>query len=80
MITGIYVYAFFSPKLDLKNMGKVFIYDHEENLIYQGSGSNDWVSLEDISPYLVDAVISVEDKNFYSHHGFDFLRIGKAFL
>ena len=61
-------------------MGKVFIYDHEENLIYQGSGSNDWVSLEDISPYLVDAVISVEDKNFYSHHGFDFLRIGKAFL
>ena len=80
VITGIYVYAFFSPKLDLKNMGKVFIYDHEENLIYQGSGSNDWVSLEDISPYLVDAVISVEDKNFYSHHGFDFLRIGKAFL
>ena len=80
VLTGIYVYAFFSPKLELKNMGKIFIYDHEDNLIYQGSGSNDWVNLEDISPYLIEAVISVEDKNFYKHHGFDFLRIGKAFL
>ena len=61
-------------------MGKVFIYDREENLIYQGSGSNDWIALEDISPYLINAVISVEDKNFYKHHGFDYLRIGKAFI
>ena len=80
LLTGIYVYAFFSPKLELKNMGKVFIYDREENLIYQGSGSNDWIALEDISPYLINAVISVEDKNFYKHHGFDYLRIGKAFI
>ncbi len=79
-LTGIYAYAFFSPKLELKNMGKVFIYDYESNLIYQGSGSNDWISLEDISPNLINAVISVEDKNFYTHHGFDFLRIGKALL
>ena len=61
-------------------MGKVFIYDREENLIYQGSGSNDWIALEDISPYLINAVISVEDKNFYKHHGFDYLRIGKALI
>ena len=80
LLTGIYVYAFFSPKLELKNMGKVFIYDREENLIYQGSGSNDWIALEDISPYLINAVISVEDKNFYKHHGFDYLRIGKALI
>lgn len=79
-LTGIYVYAFFSPKLELKNMGKVFIYDNESNLIYQGSGSSDWIDLENISPNLINAVISVEDKNFYSHHGFDFLRIGKSLL
>jgi len=75
-LIGIYVYAFFSPKLELKNMGKVFIYDNESDLIYQGSGSNEWISLDDISP----AVISVEDKNFYKHKGFDILRIGKAML
>ncbi|RKJ35978.1 penicillin-binding protein, partial [Butyricicoccus sp. 1XD8-22] len=28
-----------------------------------------WVELEDISPYLVDATIAVEDKEFYSHNG-----------
>ena len=80
VLIGIYVYAFFSPKLELKNMGKVFIYDHEENLIYQGSGSNDWISINDISENLKNAVISVEDKNFYQHFGFDFLRIGKALI
>lgn len=78
LVAGIYVYAFFSPKLEIKNAGKVFIYDYEENLIYQGSGSNDWISLEDISPNLINAVISVEDKNFYKHQGFDIPRIVKA--
>ena len=76
---GIYVYAFFSPKLELTNLGKVFIYDKNDNLIYQGSGSSDWISLDDISSNLKNAVISVEDKNFYSHHGFDYLRILKGF-
>ena len=61
-------------------MGKVFIYDHEENLIYQGSGSSEWISLSDISQDLKDAVVSVEDKNFYSHQGFDIPRIVKAFF
>ncbi len=79
-LIGIYVYAFFSPKLELKNMGKVFIYDNEQDLIYQGSGSNEWISLNDISDHLKNAVISVEDKNFYKHQGFDFLRIGKSLL
>ncbi len=76
---GIYVYAFFSPKLELTNLGKIFIYDNNENLIYQGSGSSDWISLNDMSSDLKNAVISVEDKNFYHHHGFDYLRILKAF-
>lgn len=80
LILGVYVYAFFSPRLELENMGKVFIYDHEENLIYQGSGSSEWISLSDISPDLKDAVVSVEDKNFYSHQGFDIPRIVKAFF
>jgi 1A family penicillin-binding protein len=39
-----------------------------------------WVSLKDISPDLVHATISIEDKNFYSHHGFDYKRIGGAVL
>jgi penicillin-binding protein 2D len=38
------------------------------------------VPLNQISPKLVQATISIEDKNFYSHYGFDFLRLGKALL
>lgn len=33
-----------------------------------------------MSPYIIDATISVEDKNFYNHSGFDYLRIMKAML
>lgn len=75
---GLYAYAYFSPVLDIKNANQFYIYDDDENLIYQGSGNNDWVSLDSISPYLIDAILSTEDKNFYKHNGFDYLRILKA--
>lgn len=39
-----------------------------------------WLPLEDISPAFIDAIISIEDKNFYNHHGFDVKRIGGAVL
>ncbi|MGM9948913.1 MAG: transglycosylase domain-containing protein [Lysinibacillus sp.] len=39
-----------------------------------------WVSLDEISPYLADATIAVEDKDFYEHSGFDYSRIAGALL
>ncbi|MBM7704100.1 transglycosylase domain-containing protein [Metabacillus iocasae] len=39
-----------------------------------------WVSLGDISPFLLQATLSVEDKRFYQHHGFDYKRIAGALL
>ncbi|MGG3469432.1 PBP1A family penicillin-binding protein [Neobacillus pocheonensis] len=39
-----------------------------------------WVGMKDISPDLVHATISIEDKNFYEHHGFDFKRIAGAVI
>ena len=32
---------------------------------------HDWVPLEEISPYLVRAVVASEDNLFLQHHGFD---------
>ena len=78
VVLGLYLYAYFSPTLDIKNANQFYIYDDQEQLIYQGSGNNEWVALEDISPELINAVLSTEDKNFYKHHGFDYLRIIKA--
>ncbi len=77
-IGGLYTYAYFSPKLDIKNANQFYIYDDKENLVYQGSGNNEWVSLNEISPNLINAVLSTEDKYFYKHHGFDYLRMAKA--
>ena len=73
-----YIIAFFSPVLDIKSYGQFYIYDDNNNIVYQGSSSNKWVNLDDISPYLKDAIISIEDKNFYNHKGFDYLRIIKT--
>ena len=80
ILISLYVYAYLSPKLDLKTSGSLYLYDNQNELIYQGSRSNEWANLEDISQYLLDAVVAVEDKNFYNHHGFDYPRIAKAML
>ena len=80
LLIGLYTYAYLSPKLDLKTSGSLYLYDNKNDLIYQGSRSNEWANLEDISDNLKNSVIAVEDKNFYSHHGFDYLRIAKAML
>jgi penicillin-binding protein 2D len=39
-----------------------------------------WVPLEEISPDLINATVSIEDKNFYEHNGFDYKRILGAIL
>lgn len=39
-----------------------------------------WAKLTDISSDLVNATISIEDKNFYEHHGFDYKRIAGAII
>lgn len=78
VLSGLYVYAFFSPSISIKNSNAIQIFDNSESLIYQGSSTNKWVSIDEISDDLINAMISVEDKNFYKHLGFDYLRIAKA--
>jgi len=39
-----------------------------------------WVGLDEMSPYLKEAVVAVEDKDFYQHGGFDYSRIAGAIL
>lgn len=80
IIIGLYTHAYFSKPISLNNNENFYLYDKNDNLVYQGSSINSWTNLEEISPFLKDAVISVEDKNFYKHNGFDYFRILKAIL
>lgn len=73
---GLYLYAKTTPKLSIKGANGYFIYDNENNSI--NNSSKDWVELDNISNYLINSTISIEDKNFYKHIGFDFPRIIKA--
>ena len=75
---GLYFYAALLPKLELKTANSFQIFDNTNSLIIQGSSSESWTDLEDISKDLIDATLSIEDKNFYKHQGFDYLRIIKA--
>ncbi len=40
----------------------------------------DWISIKDISPALIKAVIHSEDKRFYEHNGVDWIAVGSAVL
>lgn len=77
-IWGIYLYAYISPKIVLNSANRIYLYDNKEELVFESNNNNDWVSLKDISMYVTNATIISEDKSFYDHSGFDYLRIGKA--
>ncbi len=78
IMVGLYLYAYLSPQISLNTANAINIYDRNDAIVYQGSGTKEWAKLSDISEYVKKAIISIEDKNFYKHHGFDYLRIGKT--
>ena len=80
IIVIMYVYAISLPKIDLNNINNITIYDNKNQIVFNGNGSKEWINLDSISKYLIDATISTEDKRFYSHSGFDFLRITKSII
>ncbi len=59
------------------------IFDRNGNLLYEildpTAGRRTFITLDKISPYLVAATIATEDKSFYSHPGFDWTAIVRAF-
>lgn len=56
------------------------IYDAHGDLIetYGSVKNRQAVTLKEISPFLVEATLAVEDRNFYQHYGFDPKAIARA--
>lgn len=77
-VIGIISYVKLSPKIIINNANKISFYDSNNNVFFTGSKDNEWANIDDISPYIIDCTIYTEDKNFYKHFGFDFLRIISA--
>ena len=78
IVSGIIAYIKMSPKLEIKSANSFLMYDNSSELFFQGSGQQEWINLDKISENLIKTTIYTEDKNFYNHHGFDYLRILKA--
>lgn len=75
-----FLYAFITPKLDIRSANAFSVYDNKSKLVFQGNGNDSWVSLKDMNKNIINATISTEDKNFYEHLGFDYPRIAKALM
>lgn len=70
------IVAFLMPALKLNGANGLYFYDANNNL-FTGT-TKEWISLNKISDDLKKATIAAEDKKFYYHDGFDYLRIIKA--
>ncbi|MFT6541671.1 MAG: penicillin-binding protein 1A [Maricaulis maris] len=46
----------------------------------RGSAHGHEVTIDNLPPYLVDAVLAVEDRRFYSHPGVDIIGLGRAMV
>lgn len=79
-LIGVVLYVKFSPKITINSANNIILYDRDNNVVFKGSEKKEWVELDEISSYLIDSTVYTEDKNFYKHFGFDFLRIGKALI
>ena len=78
LFSSMYIYVKMSPKLDLKKTNNITLYDKDNKVFFRGNGSKEWVSLNNIDKDLINATISTEDKRFYKHNGFDYIRILKS--
>ena len=60
------------------------ILDRNGALLYEildpSAGRRTYVSLDEISPFIVAATVATEDENYYSHPGFNFWAIIRAFI
>ena len=83
---GIYVGVIFmtAPEVDTNNIYSMLnqrsvMYDADgneiDNLYFSDGNNRTIVDYEDMPEDLVNAVVSIEDNNFWSHNGFNFIRM-----
>lgn len=89
---GIYITGFVEDEIDfnlnnlqLKYTSLVYARENDDEpwkevAKLHGRENRVWVDYTELSPYLTDAIVSIEDKRFYEHEGVDWKRTFGAFL
>lgn len=67
---------------DYRPIGSIEVYDYDDNFVgvLQGKEDRQVVKLDDISDYVKQAVLAIEDTNFYHHSGVSFIGLIRATL
>lgn len=67
-----------APELDISKIYATessYIYDMDGNVIDElGIQKREWVTYNEISPVMIDAIVAIEDSKFFEHHGVDWQR------
>ncbi len=82
MVVGFWTYAKIAgaPNLSV-GLTSVYFADNGEPIGETSNGQKRlWVKLDEISPKFIDAIVTIEDQNFFEHSGIDIKRIGGALL
>ncbi|BEH91769.1 MAG: PBP1A family penicillin-binding protein [Turicibacter sp.] len=82
MCLTVYQYFKYLPAPDINVNTTITFYDSKGEVFLEKTYPKDqhWVSLDEISPYVINGFIATEDRNFYDHFGFDPLRMAKAVI
>ncbi len=72
----------YNLKYEMPIISTIELYDNTNKkfLSYSNNRKQSYVTLDNISQYVIDAFIAIEDKRFYDHQGIDFIRIGGAII
>ncbi|OIJ11783.1 monofunctional biosynthetic peptidoglycan transglycosylase [Anaerobacillus alkalilacustris] len=79
---GLLTYAKMQGPPPLQVQETTVFYGNDDSVIGQRHvGQNrHWLSIDEMNPTIIEATLAIEDRKFYSHYGFDFLRIGSAII
>ncbi len=81
-LTGVLIYAKTKGPPPLQVPQSTIYFGADGSVIGESSSGQTryWVPLEEISTHLINATVSIEDKRFFEHNGFDYVRIAGALL
>jgi len=79
-ISAIYLASFLLGPPPISSDYVTILYDNNGETLERMNGLNEHIELDEMSPYVVDATIVTEDKDFYNHFGFDIKGIARAIL
>lgn len=67
---------------EIHDLTSIEFYNEDGDPFFELNNNNvqNYTQIENISPHVINAFISVEDQKFYKHHGIDYLRIVKSMI